>query len=95
MLWYLIVLAVVGLIVGALARAIVPGPDPMGILGTILLGIAGSFAGGLVVGLLFRPDDGEALAPVGFIGSTLGAIGLLLLYRAMTDHRSRPRNRFR
>jgi uncharacterized membrane protein YeaQ/YmgE (transglycosylase-associated protein family) len=54
LLVYLIFLALSGLIVGALARLALPGPDPMGIGTTILVGIAGSFVGGLVMALLFR-----------------------------------------
>ena len=54
LLLYLILLALSGLIVGALARLALPGPDPMGIGTTILVGIAGSFVGGLVMALLFR-----------------------------------------
>jgi uncharacterized membrane protein YeaQ/YmgE (transglycosylase-associated protein family) len=46
---YLIVLAVSGLIIGALARLALPGPDPMGIGTTILIGVVGSFVGGLVM----------------------------------------------
>ncbi|HEY6593151.1 MAG TPA: hypothetical protein VI011_03430 [Asanoa sp.] len=45
---YIVVLALSGLIVGALARLALPGPDPMGIGMTILIGLAGSFLGGLV-----------------------------------------------
>jgi uncharacterized membrane protein YeaQ/YmgE (transglycosylase-associated protein family) len=44
---FLILLTLVGLVVGALARLLLPGPDPMGIGGTILLGVAGSFIAGL------------------------------------------------
>jgi uncharacterized membrane protein YeaQ/YmgE (transglycosylase-associated protein family) len=44
---FLILLAVIGLIVGALARLLLPGPDPMGVGGTILLGLAGSFIAGV------------------------------------------------
>jgi uncharacterized membrane protein YeaQ/YmgE (transglycosylase-associated protein family) len=54
LLVYLIVLAVTGLIVGALARLALPGPDPMGIGMTILIGIAGSFIGGIIMMVLFR-----------------------------------------
>ena len=45
---FIVILAVFGLIVGALARLALPGPDPMGILATIGLGLAGSFVGGLI-----------------------------------------------
>jgi uncharacterized membrane protein YeaQ/YmgE (transglycosylase-associated protein family) len=54
LLAYLILLAVTGLFVGALARLILPGPDPMSIGQTILLGLAGNFIAGLVVWLLWR-----------------------------------------
>ncbi len=49
---YLIVLAIQGLIFGALARLALPGKDPMGIPMTIAVGIAGSFVGGMIVYLL-------------------------------------------
>ena len=64
---------VFGLVVGFIARAILPGAQPMSIPGTILLGVAGSFIGGLVGNLL----SGHAaldLHASGFIGSVLGAI---------------------
>jgi uncharacterized membrane protein YeaQ/YmgE (transglycosylase-associated protein family) len=84
MLGYLIALAFVGLVAGAIARLLVPGPDPMGILGTIALGIVGSLIGGLVVGLLFRPEGSDdVVASVGWLGSIGGAVIALLLYRAM------------
>ena len=54
LLVYLIILAVSGLIVGALARLSLPGPDPMTIPQTILLGLAGNFTAGIVVWLVWR-----------------------------------------
>ena len=54
MLVFLLSLFAVGLIAGGLARLIVPGRDPIGILGTALLGIVGSFIGGLLASLLFE-----------------------------------------
>jgi uncharacterized membrane protein YeaQ/YmgE (transglycosylase-associated protein family) len=51
---YLILLAVTGLIVGALARLALPGPDPMSIFHTILLGLAGNFIAGIIVLLLWH-----------------------------------------
>jgi uncharacterized membrane protein YeaQ/YmgE (transglycosylase-associated protein family) len=82
MLFYIIVLIIVGLIAGAIARLLVPGRDRMGILGTILLGIAGSFIGGFLWNLI----EYHRLAPahfhtVGIIGSIIGAIILLILLR--------------
>jgi len=89
MLWFIIVLLVVGLIAGALARLLVPGKDPMGLLGTWLLGVLGSFVGGFLGYVLFGHDihDG-AVQLSGIIGSVVGAIILLLIWRAYT-HRHR------
>ena len=55
LLWFVLVLAFIGLIVGAVARVLVPGPTPMGILGTIGAGIAGAFIGGFIGRLLLGP----------------------------------------
>jgi uncharacterized membrane protein YeaQ/YmgE (transglycosylase-associated protein family) len=54
-LWFLIVLAVFGLIVGAIGRLLVPGPTPMGLLGTMAAGVAGALIGGFVGRVLFGP----------------------------------------
>jgi uncharacterized membrane protein YeaQ/YmgE (transglycosylase-associated protein family) len=64
LLVYLIFLALSGLVVGALARLALPGPDPMGIGMTILIGIAGSFLGGLVMALLFRRNGAGIVVSV-------------------------------
>jgi len=71
----IIVTLVVGLIVGAIAKFLMPGKDPGGWIMTIVLGIAGSFVGSLVAGAL------GMTAPVGWIGSILGAMLFLLVYR--------------
>ena len=89
MLWFIISLIVVGLIAGFIARALVPGKDPMGILATIVLGIVGSFIGGFLGYLIFGKDlDEGALQPSGIIGSIIGAIIALLVYRAVSGRRS-------
>src|SRR5215216_3911680 len=63
MITYLILLVISGLFVGALGRLAIPGPDPMGIGATIMVGIGGSFIGGLVGYVLFhrpaRPRTGR------------------------------------
>lgn len=85
MVWFLIVMVVVGLVAGFLARALVPGPDPMGVAGTIVLGIVGSFIGGFLGWALFGKDlDEGAIQPSGLIGSIVGAVLALLVYRAAT-----------
>ncbi len=82
LIWFLIVLVVFGLIAGALARLLVPGPDPIGIGGTIVLGIVGSFVGGFLGYVLVGKDPSEgALQPAGFIGSVIGAVIALLIYK--------------
>jgi len=72
---------IVGLIAGAIAKLIMPGRDPGGIIVTILLGIAGSLVGGF----LFGGRDGQ----VGLIGSIVGALVLLLIYRLIIGRRAR------
>jgi uncharacterized membrane protein YeaQ/YmgE (transglycosylase-associated protein family) len=84
-LWFIISLIIIGAIAGFIARALVPGKDPMGIGATILLGIVGSFIGGFLGWALFGKDLNEgALQPSGIIGSIIGAIVALLIYRAAT-----------
>jgi uncharacterized membrane protein YeaQ/YmgE (transglycosylase-associated protein family) len=91
MLGLIVSLVIIGLIAGALARLLVPGPDPIGILGTILLGIVGSFVGGFLGYALFHKDSQEGfLQPSGIIGSIIGAVIALLIYRAVSG-RSRAR----
>ncbi len=68
----------IGLIVGALAKLLMPGNDPGGIIVTMLLGVAGSFVAGYIGRAAGWYTEGE---PVGFIASIIGAIILLLLYR--------------
>lgn len=85
MLGFIIVLLLVGLVAGFLARALVPGPDPMGVLGTIVLGLVGSFIGGFLGYVLFHKDASQgALQPSGIIGSVIGAVIALLVYRAVS-----------
>jgi len=80
-LWWIIF----GAIVGALAKLIMPGKDPGGIIVTILLGIAGSVVGGFLLGLLL--PGRSASQPAGWIGSILGALLLLWLYRMFVARR--------
>jgi uncharacterized membrane protein YeaQ/YmgE (transglycosylase-associated protein family) len=88
MLMFILTMLVVGLIAGFLARALVPGPDPMSVGATILLGIVGSFIGGFLGWALFGADiEDGALQPAGVIGSIVGAIIALLVYRASTGSR--------
>lgn len=76
-LWMLIV----GIVVGAIARLIMPGSEGIGILMTGVLGIAGSFIGGLIARLFSKPADGSMVHPAGLILSVIGALVLLYAWR--------------
>jgi uncharacterized membrane protein YeaQ/YmgE (transglycosylase-associated protein family) len=73
--------AMIGLIVGAVAKLLMPGKDPGGFIVTMLLGLAGSFVASYLGRLLGWYKEGQA---AGFIMSVLGAILLLYLYRLAT-----------
>ena len=75
---------ILGLIAGAIAKLIMPGRDPGGIVVTILLGIAGSIVGGTLWNMLMG-NDGDNTA--GLIGSVIGALILLALYRMLVGRR--------
>jgi len=77
-----------GFIVGLLARAIMPGEQPMGMLLTTGLGIAGSLIGGFVASALSNVEPTRVHA-IGFIGSLLGALVLLGAVRAFMGRSSR------
>lgn len=77
---------VIGLIVGALAKLVMPGRDPGGMIVTILLGIGGALLGGAIGRALGMYDPGQ---PAGWIMSILGAIVILAGYRAVA-HRHSP-----
>jgi uncharacterized membrane protein YeaQ/YmgE (transglycosylase-associated protein family) len=74
-----------GLIVGAVAKLVMPGRDPGGIIVTMLIGIAGAVLGGFLGRALGFYGEGEA---AGFLMSLLGAIALLALYRVMVGRRT-------
>ena len=70
----------IGLVIGAVAKLLMPGKDPGNWIVTILLGVAGSFVGTILGSALNIYQEGEA---AGFIMSVVGAIILLALYRLM------------
>ena len=78
--------AIIGLIVGALAKFIMPGKDPGGIIITMVIGIVGSFVGTFIGRALGFYNEGEA---AGFIMSLIGAIILLALYRMIAGRSQR------
>ena len=76
---------IMGLIAGFIARALMPGPDPMGWAGTLVLGVIGSFIGGTLAALLFGGTI--ALNAAGIIGSIIGAFIALFIWRQMGGRR--------
>lgn len=76
-----------GLIVGAVAKFVMPGRDPGGIIITMLLGIAGAVLGGFLGQAMGFYREGEA---AGFLMSLVGAVALLALYRAIVRRRAIP-----
>lgn len=72
---------IMGLIAGFIARAVVPGRDPMGLVGTLLLGVVGALIGGFIFG---GPDNA-----VGYIGAIVGAVLALLVYKLLTRNSAR------
>jgi uncharacterized membrane protein YeaQ/YmgE (transglycosylase-associated protein family) len=79
-LWMLII----GLVVGALAKLIMPGKDPGGVIVTMLIGIAGALIAGFLGRAVGWYNEGE---PAGFIASVVGAVLLLIVYRMIVGRR--------
>ena len=92
MLAFIVVMIIIGLIAGLIARLLVPGRDPIGILGTILLGIVGSFVGGFLWELIeFHKIETHHFKTAGILGSIAGAIVVLLIMRLTGAERGRRR----
>ena len=94
MVTFIIVLLIIGLIAGLIARLLVPGRDPLGLFGTIILGVAGSFVGGFVENLVeYHTVSVSSFHTTGIIGSVIGAVIVLLLLRISGHERGRTRRR--
>jgi uncharacterized membrane protein YeaQ/YmgE (transglycosylase-associated protein family) len=68
---------IVGIVVGFIARFIMPGSEHLGLLMTGVLGVAGSFVGGLISRLFSKPAEGAVVHPAGIIMSIIGALVIL------------------
>jgi uncharacterized membrane protein YeaQ/YmgE (transglycosylase-associated protein family) len=96
MLTFIVVLLIIGLIAGAVARLVVPGRDPIGLLGTIILGVVGSFIGGFVANLVeYHTLTVNQFHLTGLVWSIVGAIILLVLLRVTRLEPGRGRSRRR
>jgi uncharacterized membrane protein YeaQ/YmgE (transglycosylase-associated protein family) len=71
---------IVGIVVGAIARLVMPGAQSMGIIMTGILGIAGSVVGGLIARLFSKPPEGTPFHPAGILLSIVGAVILLFVW---------------
>ncbi len=92
LVWFLVVLALFGLIVGAIGRLLVPGPTPLGVLGTMAAGVAGAFIGGFVGRLLLGPRLTQVWV---WVLSILGAaLVVALVSRRGSVYTRRPRRGF-
>jgi len=90
LLWLIIALFIFGLVAGGVARLLVPGRDPMGLFGTAVLGIVGSFVGGFLGYVLFHKNASQgALQPSSLLGSIIGAVIALLAWRAISRRTGR------
>jgi len=82
MIWFILILLVFGFVFGAIARAVVPGDDPMSLFQTWALGVGGSLLGGFLGSVLFGFDRDDGIVQAGgLVGSILGSILLLLIVR--------------
>lgn len=79
-MFHLIWMFIIGIVVGAIARWIMPGTADIGILMTGVLGIAGSFVGGFIARIFSKPADGALVHPAGIILSIIGAVILLYVW---------------
>lgn len=78
-------LIIVGAVIGVVARFLMPGRDPIGVIGTILLGIVGAVLGGLAFDALMPNNDNDGVA---VIAGIVTAMILLFVYRKLTYGRS-------
>jgi uncharacterized membrane protein YeaQ/YmgE (transglycosylase-associated protein family) len=83
-MFHILWVVIIGLIIGVIAKLLMPGKDPGGFIITILLGIAGSFVGTFIGRALGMYSQGES---AGFIMSVIGAIVLLAIYHLIRRRR--------
>ena len=83
-----IYLLIIGLVVGAIARLLLPGRDPIGLLGTIVLGVVGSFLGGFLGDEFQYHHWDHTFHMGGFLWSIVGAVIVLAIARAATHGRA-------
>jgi uncharacterized membrane protein YeaQ/YmgE (transglycosylase-associated protein family) len=87
MVLHVIWLIILGLVVGLIARAVVPGRQPMGWIATAVLGIVGAYVGGTLGSVVFPPHQFDIHPPIkhSFLGALVGAVLLLVIYKLVTS----------
>jgi uncharacterized membrane protein YeaQ/YmgE (transglycosylase-associated protein family) len=80
---HIIWMLILGLIVGLVARLIVPGSQPLGVIATAILGIVGAYVGGTLGSVVFPPPQFPVTPPINhsFLGALVGAVLLLFIYK--------------
>jgi uncharacterized membrane protein YeaQ/YmgE (transglycosylase-associated protein family) len=88
---HIIWMIILGLIVGLVARLIVPGKQPLGVIATALLGIVGAYVGGTLGSVVFAPHQFTITPPIkhSFLGALVGAVILLLIYQLVRTRTTR------
>jgi uncharacterized membrane protein YeaQ/YmgE (transglycosylase-associated protein family) len=84
----LIAFLILGLLAGAIAKALLPGDDPGGIIVTMIIGVVGALLGGFLAGLIFDVDPMDEFFDIStWLTAIIGSIVLLLIYRAIVGNR--------
>jgi uncharacterized membrane protein YeaQ/YmgE (transglycosylase-associated protein family) len=87
----IIAFIILGLLAGAIAKALLPGDDPGGFIITALIGVAGAIIGGFLAGALFNADPMDEFFDIStWLTAIVGSIVLLLIYRMVVSRRSSP-----
>ena len=82
MIGELIAAIVIGIIAGYIGRALLPGPDPMGFMGTVVVGIVGALVGWLIFAYLLGIGDNDKFDLGSVVGAIIGTMLVLLVLRA-------------
>ncbi|MFA9445373.1 GlsB/YeaQ/YmgE family stress response membrane protein [Egicoccus sp. AB-alg6-2] len=86
----IIAFLILGLLAGAIAKALLPGDDPGGIIVTMIIGVIGAILGGFLAGLIFDVDPVDEFFSIStWVAAIVGSIILLLIYRAVTGNKRR------
>jgi uncharacterized membrane protein YeaQ/YmgE (transglycosylase-associated protein family) len=85
----IIAFIILGLLAGAIAKAVLPGDDPGGFIITALIGVAGALIGGFLAGAIFDADPMDEFFDIStWLTAIIGSIVLLLIYRLFTGRQS-------